>query len=461
MSGSPEKITIIGGGSARFAMELGADLLHQPELYGSELVLQDISPERIDIVRRMLDRLNLEVGHVDIRFSCTTDRQAAIKDAGFVINSALSGGRPAMERERTRQEELGIFRGIGLNTPFRQLKLMLDIGRDVAQFSPNAQLIQCANPVPEGGTLVHRDTGLEVIGVCEGFIEWQKIARLLGLNPELCKAVAIGINHNIWLTKFEHDGQDAYPILQEWIKTVAPSFLQYFMSKARNVDFQTAAVAFDLYEKYGLMPIGDTNRAIFPETWWYHTSNRIKEKWFGSTGGFDGEVGNKNNHDWLASMLTNAEQVLQDPKAQVKQHFMHNGQHGPWEVMPIIAAMSSSVLGEFQINIANKGAIAGLPDDFVVEVPATIDGAGIHRKETMTLPPKVMLGAVIPRWLLAERVLEAMKTGDIGFLWQTLMSDHKISSPEQAAAVLKNWLENDSDMTQFYSKNPLHPYLES
>lgn len=39
---------------------------------------------------------------------------------------------------------------------------------------------------------------------------------------------------------------------------------------------------------------------------------------------------------------------------------------------------------------------------------------------------------MIPRWLFAERIISAYKTGDRRFLLQAYLSDHKTSTREQA-----------------------------
>lgn len=344
-----------------------------------------------------------------------------------------------------------------MNTPFRQLRLIQDIAENTARHSNNATLIQCANPLPEGATLIHRKTGVQVIGLCEGYVDWKKLAALLGMDPNLARAEIVGINHNVWMTKFEFEGQNAYPLLDEWIKEVSPHFFRVFLKRARNVDYQLIPVAVDLYRKYGRMPIGDTNRASFPELWWYHTSAEEKARWFGPTGGFDGNGGASNNLAWLQSNVETVLKLSDDEKAVLTSE--RPPVHSLWDIVPVINSIATNTPRNLQVNIPNQGAIPGLPDDFIVEGPATVDGKGARFNQRFEIPQKIMLGTILPRWLLAERVLAAMDTGDIGYLWQTLMADHKIRSPKQAAKVLQIWLGLDKDMADHYSRKPQDPYL--
>ena len=68
--------------------------------------------------------------------------------------------------------------------------------------------------------------------------------------------------------------------------------------------------------------------------------------------------------------------------------------------------------GYFQVNVPNHGALPGIPDDVVVEVPAIVNQKGIQPLRVGSLPPKIMLERILPDWLDMERELLAFKTGD-------------------------------------------------
>ena len=51
---------------------------------------------------------------------------------------------------------------------------------------------------------------------------------------------------------------------------------------------QMSRSAIHQYHLFGLMPIGDTPRMV---GWWYHTDLETKQRWYGSLGGFDSEIG--------------------------------------------------------------------------------------------------------------------------------------------------------------------------
>jgi alpha-galactosidase len=63
------------------------------------------------------------------------------------------------------------------------------------------------------------------------------------------------------------------------------------------------------------------------------------------------------------------------------------------------------------VNVPNRGALEGTPDDVVVEVPAIVSKKGIQPIYVGALPPKVMIECILPHWLDIERNLLAFKSG--------------------------------------------------
>ena len=72
---------------------------------------------------------------------------------------------------------------------------------------------------------LHRDdpaTGIKVCGLCHGHGgERRKAGRA---RPEQGESESVGFNHEIWLHRFEYEGRDAYPLLDEWIETKAAAY---------------------------------------------------------------------------------------------------------------------------------------------------------------------------------------------------------------------------------------------
>jgi len=190
------------------------------------------------------------------------------------------------------------------------------------------------------------------------------------------------------------------------------------------------------YRLYGLMPIGDTPRA---GGWWYHTDLATKKKWYNHQGGFDSEIGWGEYVGWMKYEAERVARVAQDESHPVTAEF--KPVQSDEQIVPIIDSLVNDTERLFQVNIPNRGRlIEGFPEDLVVECQGAVSGAGIRGVAVPPLPPKLMAGAMIPRWQHAELVVNAMRTRDPGLLLLCLLHNHQTRSLEQAEKLLDAWL---------------------
>ncbi|RLI11193.1 alpha-glucosidase/alpha-galactosidase, partial [Candidatus Bathyarchaeota archaeon] len=376
------RIGVIGAGSIAWSATLIRDLSVTKNLWGSTVILMDKSRERLNLIYRFAKRYASEV-KADLRFEKTLNRKEAIRDADFVINTAMAGGHQYYEKMRAISEKHGYYRGINsvewnmvsdYHTiwGYYQLKLMMDVARDIEDYSPDAWLLLLANPVFEGTTLLSRETKVKVIGLCHGHLGYQEMAEVLGLDLKNVEVESIGFNHVIWMTRFRYEGEDAYPLLDEWIEKKAEKYWRVWRRKQKNpFDIQMSPAAIDMYRWYGLFPIGDCVRG---GTWKYHWNLRTKKRWFGPTGGPDSEIGWKIYLEMHKEWLSRAVEALHDEKTPLTK-ILPPKMRQESEV-PILNSIANDEKGTYQVNIPNQGVISGIPDDVVVEVPAEIDGKG-------------------------------------------------------------------------------------
>jgi alpha-galactosidase len=351
----------------------------------------------------------------------------------------MLGGRAAQDEERDLGVKHGYYRGmyhatkIGEN--FRQLRFMMSVARDMERWCPRAWLIQSSNPVYEGSTLVNRDTSIRMIGLCHGYDGYKGVARTLGLDPARVSFVAPGVNHCIWMTTFEYDGKDAYPILDEWIETKAE---EYWRTRDPNsTSTQMSRAAIDQYRLVGFIPLGDTART-FTE-WQYHLDLPTMQRWYGPTGGFDSEIGWAK---YLASLSKRIDEIFRaagDDSTPLTERFP--AQHSVEQQIPIIDALTNGNRGVFQVNFPNNGAITGIADDVAVESPAVIDKDGVRMLPIGRLPDQLMLHMLQPRVLDMERTLSAYHSGDRRMLESIVLWDHRTRTPEQGMRYLDALME--------------------
>ncbi len=431
------KIAVIGAGSIAWSATLIRDLCLTKSLWGSTIVLMDINKERLDLIYTFAKRYSSEV-KADLNFEKTMDRREAIKEADFVINTAMAGGHQYYEKMRAISEKYGYYRGINsvewnmvsdYHTiwGYYQFKLMMDIARDIEELSPDAWLLLLANPVFEGTTLISRETKVKVIGLCHGHLGYIEISKVLGLDLEHVEAEAIGFNHVIWMTKFKYKGEDAYPLLDEWIDKKAEEYWRVWYQKQTNpFDIQMSPAAIDMYKRYGLFPVGDTVRG---GTWKYHWNLEIKKKWFGPTGGPDSEIGWRLYLEGHEKRINAIAKAIQDQTVPLTKLFPPRRSHE--SVVPIMDSIANDRKGVYQVNILNKGVISGIPDNVAVEVPAEVDSKGVHRIPVEGLPKRIMKYVIYPRMLRMEWALEAFLEGGRDLLFDWLIVDPRTKSSEQ------------------------------
>jgi alpha-galactosidase len=439
------QIAVVGAGSVVFTGRLIVDLCLTRSLSGSTVVLMDIDKKRLNTMYNLATKYAREM-NADLRIKKTTDTEEALSGADFVIDTVKIGGYEPMEAERKIAEDYGYYRGLGDRVSdyyggigaFHQLKFFLDLANDVEEICPAAWLIQAANPVFEGSTLMSRATKAKVVGVCHGHFGYTDVLRALRLRQEDVEVSMAGFNHNIWLVNFLHNCENAYPILDKWIEKDAEEYWKSdeYLNSPPWVIEQMSPAAVDMYRVFGLFPIGDTVRSASP--WWYHTGLETKKRWYGPTGGFDSEIGWKMYLNFLGEVLDLLRVWSKDPAVTLTEVYpptFSGEQH-----IPFIDAIANDRETTLQLNIPNKGAISGIPDDVVVEVPTLVDGTGVRAIPVGQLPRRLMLHVIMPRMLRMEQVLQAFLDGDKKSLFLMIAEDHRTRSIEDAKALLEEQL---------------------
>jgi len=429
------KISIIGAGSAVFSLALVKDLCLTEGLADSHVCFMDLDPERLAMIYQLGQRYAQELGS-RLTFEQTQEREVALQGADFVINTAAVKNEYHMRDIRAVIDRHGYYYGSRIRVDqFYQLQLMLAIAQDMEQICPEAWLIFAANPVFAGTTLVGRETGIKILGLCHGHYGYRQIAQTIGLDPDQVTFQAPGLNHNIWMTHFIYEGRDAYPLIDEWIKTEGETYWQTHEAE-RTHDVQMSRGAVHQYHMYGLFPIGDTVRR---GGWWYHTDKETKLRWFPPPwGGPDTHEARAVRRKLMAERIERMTAAAFDPQASLIELF--GAERTREQHVPIINGLVNDHQGHFQVNVPNKGALPGIPDDVAVELPAVVNGKGIQPLRVDPLPRKIMLEQILPGWLEMERLLEAFKTGDRSMLLWEILNNPQTQSYDQAGAVLDDLL---------------------
>ncbi len=166
------KLAYIGGGSTRGAGTM-ASFVHQgADFDGSEVVLVDLDPERLELVRRLAERMARARG-LDLTITATTDRRAGLADCDAVLSSYRPGGFAA----RVLDERIPLQHGVigqetqgpgGFFMALRAIHVMQGILEDVEDVCPRAKIFNYTNPVNIVAQAVTRHSDVPFVSLCEG-----------------------------------------------------------------------------------------------------------------------------------------------------------------------------------------------------------------------------------------------------------------------------------------------------
>ncbi len=436
------RIGLIGAGSAQFSLGIVRDLCLTEGLAGTTVSFMDIDAERLDAIHNIASRYAAELG-ADIRFEKTLHRRESLEGADFVINTAMVGGWRGWERSGAT----GILRKYGYagRVPlrsFHQFKLFMDIIHDMEELCPDAWYIQSANPVFDGITLITRESDIKAVGLCHGYRGVYELARTIGLDPDRVVWQAYGINHFIWLTKFTYEGQDAYPLIDEWIENRAEA---YWASDECDISDHQGRKAVDVYKRLGLYPVGDTvtpgGGAKFSA---YHATEETARRWQEDPQGWmDRHIEN------VTAAAERFKAVAADPTLRVTD--VYPTTHTNETNVSIIDAIANDHPAIYQVNIPNRGSIPSVADDVAVEIPALVSSAGIQGLHMGDLPRPIMV-YMMDFIQQMERNVETFRSRDRGMLLDMLLINPQTRSPEEAKACLAELLALpfNQDMAEWY-----------
>jgi alpha-galactosidase len=219
------KVTFIGAGSAVFARQLITDILAVDGLDTGTFALIDIDPARLELARRIAERL-VELSGKRWSVSASTDRTEVLEGSHYVINSIEVAGLEHVRADYEIPLRYGVDQCIGdtigpggIFKALRTGPVWLEIVADVARLAPRAVVINYSNPMSILTLAAARSSELEVVGLCHSVQGTSRqLASYLDVPYDRITWRCAGINHNAWFTTLERGGEDLYPLLRERVK---------------------------------------------------------------------------------------------------------------------------------------------------------------------------------------------------------------------------------------------------
>ncbi len=361
------KLCVIGGGST-YTPELIDGLLRRRDRLPIERVhLVDVDDERLAVLGPLAQRMADAAGaQWDVRWG--TDRVAGIRDSAFVVSQMRVGGMAARERDEQLGREFGLIGqetvGVGgFANALRTIPVALDIARDIAEHACGAVLLNFTNPAGLVTEALCRHSEVTTIGLCNvpwSFSQW--FAGALNVDATDLELDYVGLNHLSWVRRVRTpDGTDHVRTLVDGMAGHA----ERHPPKAGSEPGWTADIVrlIDAIPNYYLLYYFET------AAWERHQAT----------------------HPTRASEVMAIEQALLDQyrnpelTTKPKELEQRGGAYYSETAAALMADIASDAGTVHVVNVRNDGAIPGLPDDVVVEVPARVNRAGARAIPTAPL----------------------------------------------------------------------------
>lgn len=428
------KICLIGAGGLSFGPVMVNDVIRTPGLAGALLMLHDVDPERLDMAYRLACRLNAGNGS-PIRVDRSLDPATAMEGSDFCIVSAEVGRWEHWKQDYEVPLRHGATHITGENGgpgavfhSLRSIRTTLGICEDIAQYCPDAFVVNLTNPMSRVTLAINQATDLANVGMCheyDGGIT--RLSALLRIPKSKIAAKATGINHFTFFTEIRHaeTGEDLYPRVHDLWERRAFDFSPRATRVAKTlvkvplvdvlVDQLFTPLVTHMVRAYGLLPCSIDS----------HIGEYVP---------FAAEVSH-----WHPTPVYFHERFQQRVERLVRRYAdgrpgppLHKLGHSPEEPVPIIAAMWTGEARHINsVNVPNRGNLPNLPDGAIVEVPATAGSDGLS---PLSMPPvhEPLAEFMRTQIELQDLVVKAALTGDPGPAFDAVRND-PLSPPDEAS----------------------------
>jgi 6-phospho-beta-glucosidase len=433
------KVSIIGGGGTRVPILVGALLDLQERLDLTEIALIDPDSERFAAMDKVLSAIvqdrnrTVEILHAGTFRECVTG-------ASFVIAAIRVGG----DHMRTLDERIPLSMDVlgqetvgagGFAMAVRTIPVVLDMLKELREVAPDAWFINLTNPSGIITQAIVSHGGFHnVVGICDaptsiGIL----LSYLLKVKPEDLVLDYYGLNHCGFVKGVYALGQDVLPQVLSIIDQM-PGFeeMTHFSS--------------EFVRRLGKLPNGYI---------WYYTFKRESLAAVKAGTETRGEEVERLNARLFADLTTADDpKVVYDTYLAAREHGhlpeefrtamnLKSGQGYSAVAMDVLLGLAGKGQAVVPVNVMNRGAIAGLALDDVVEVPSLITERLVRPLVVGPIDRESQL--LIEQVKLYERSLvDAVAYRDLGALIEALALSPLVPSPAVARDLVLAFKEQEA-----------------
>jgi Alpha-galactosidases/6-phospho-beta-glucosidases, family 4 of glycosyl hydrolases len=440
------KLAIIGAGGVRTPLIVKECYKKADSINLTELALMDIDGDHLQQIEKVTQSI-LEDDPNKLKRTITTDAAKALEGADYVITTFRAGGIES----RVADEHLPLSQGVlgqettgagGFAMGLRSIPVLLGYIEMMRHYCPNAWLINFANPSGMmAEAAIKAGNWSKAVGICDAPTEVQRVvSKFLRVPENEVYLEYFGLNHLGWTRAIRVHGQDVLPGLIENLDNLPiKDLLPFSVALLKSL------------------------RMIPNEYLYYFYSSRSAVQNILKSDHTRGEEILAANEKLFADLKQN----LNSPEALKARyteyletrrlHYMENetGKAAIDATEPItldlqggyadvaLRLIRSLEKGEKQvhiINTLNKGAIKGLPEDCVVEVPCLV-GKDLVQPNTIGEIPLDCLGLLAQVKAYEQLTIQAAVEGSEAKAIQALITHPLVADERIATTLVKGFKE--------------------
>lgn len=357
-------IVIVGGGSTWTPGILKALTKHKEKLPLKKVTLYDIDKERQETIGEFGIVLFKEE-YPEVEFSYTTDKKNAYTDVDFVFCQMRTGGYPMREKDEHIPLSMGV---IGQETcgpggfayGIRSIKDMVEMVKDVREYSPEAWILNYTNPAAIVAYALKKvfPDDKKIINICDQPVNLlRSYGRLLGRSYENWEPVYFGLNHFGWFKNiYDENGNDIVPEIKKI--TSEKGFLPADAEQRDQSWLDTYAMVEDMLKDFpDYLPNTYLQYYLYPE----YKLKKLDPDYTRANEVMDGRE---------KRVFAECRRIAENGTAK-DSSVVHNDAHGDM-IIEVAESIAHNRHRYFIVMVENNGLIENLPDDAMVEVTATL-----------------------------------------------------------------------------------------
>lgn len=459
------KLTILGGGGVRTPHFIGGIIALCNELDIDRVCLMDTNTHRLSLIAFVAQQLLSEAGD-PFSLECTNNAHEAIMGSDFVVSAIRVGDLEGRVIDETVPLRYGV---IGQETTgpggicmgLRTIPVMLEYAKIIKELSPNAWLINFTNP---SGMLTQalKSSGFidRVVGICDGpSAMFHRVAAAIHVDRRSAHFDYFGLNHLGWLRGVYVDGKEMLSGRMDSL-SCETSLKEDEPSARGSLEQVDEVVMFgpEFVRSLGMIPneylyyyyynreaVGHISSAPRTRGQFLLESTACMLKELEQAHAMNnGKLALAKYSDYIDTrhrlyMNTETGRTLRPSYAAQAQE--DTAGDGGYEriALDVIRAIRRNSRKVMVLNTCNLGAVRGIPDEAVVEIPCLVDANGLHPLAVGTVP-EGCLGLMQQVKECEMLACDAAITGSYSAAWKALALNPLVPSASVARNILDDYL---------------------